>query len=71
MRINTVDNSPNNPQGVHEQQWATPLIAVAALVAGGIALGTGAVLSSTDAARTFRVGLAAVGMWIIAALAAA
>lgn len=71
MWINPVDNSENDPQGVYEQRWATPLIAVAALVAGGIALGIGAALSSTDAAGTFLVGLAAVGMWIIAALAAA
>ncbi|WP_045197782.1 PH domain-containing protein [Rhodococcus sp. B7740] len=71
MWINPVDNSTNDPQGVYEQQWATPLVAVAALVVGGIALGIGAALSSTDAAGTFLVGLAAVGMWIIAALAAA
>ena len=70
MWITPVDNFSNNPQDVYEQQWATPLVAIGALVAGGFALGIGAALSSTDAAGTFLVGLAAVGMWVIAALAA-
>ena len=70
MWINPVDNFSNNPQGVYEERWATPVAAIAALVVGGIALGIGAALSSTDAAGTFLVGLAAVGMWVIAALAA-
>lgn len=70
MWINPVDNFSNDPQGVYRQRWATPIVAIGALVAGGIALGIGAALSSTDAAGTFLVGLAAVGMWIIAALAA-
>ncbi|MFI8566176.1 PH domain-containing protein [Rhodococcus sp. NPDC078407] len=71
MWINPVDNFSSNPQGVYEARWATPVAAIAALVVGGIALALGAVLSSTDAAGTFLVGLAAVGMWVIAALAAA
>ncbi|WP_415971800.1 PH domain-containing protein [Rhodococcus sp. 077-4] len=70
MWITPVDNFSNNPQGVYEQHWATPVVAIGALVAGGFALGIGAALSSTDAAGTFLVGLAAVGMWTIAALAA-
>nr|WP_232433574.1 PH domain-containing protein [Rhodococcus sp. AW25M09] len=65
-----MDNFSNHPQGVYRQQWATPIVAIGALVAGGIALGIGAALSSTDAAGTFLVGLAAVGMWVIAVLAA-
>ncbi|OZD07066.1 hypothetical protein CH275_07725 [Rhodococcus sp. 06-235-1A] len=71
MWINPVDNFSNDPQGVYEQQWATPVVAIVALVAGGTTLATGAALTSTDAAGTFLVGLAAVGMWVIAALAAA
>ncbi|MBY3795123.1 PH domain-containing protein [Rhodococcus fascians] len=71
MWINPVDNFPNHPQGVYEHRWATPAIAVGALVAGGIALAIGAVLASSDAAGTFLVGLAAVGTWVMAALAAA
>ncbi|WP_206491339.1 PH domain-containing protein [Rhodococcus sp. KRD162] len=70
MWIDPVDNFSNNPQGVYRQQWATPVVAIGALVVGGIALGIGAAFTSSDAAGAFLVGLAAVGMWIIAALAA-
>lgn len=71
MWITPVDNSRDHPQGVYEQQWATPLPAVAALIAGGFALGIGAVVASIDAPGTFLVGLAALGTWVVAGLAAA
>ncbi|MGA9870261.1 MAG: PH domain-containing protein, partial [Rhodococcus sp. (in: high G+C Gram-positive bacteria)] len=50
--------------------WATPITAVVAMGVGGFALVTAALLTNTDSAGRFLVVAAAVGLWIIAGLAA-
>lgn len=70
MWIKPVDNFSGSPQGEYRAHWATPLAAVAALVAGGIALGIGATFVTLDAAGRLLVGLAAIGLLVFAALAA-
>ena len=70
MWIKPVDRSTNDPQGVYERAWSTPTAAVIALVVGGFALAVGAVLMSADPTGRVLVSVAAIGLWIIAALAA-
>ncbi|MGB7385007.1 MAG: PH domain-containing protein [Rhodococcus sp. (in: high G+C Gram-positive bacteria)] len=70
MWIKPVDNSEDYPQPVDKLTWATPMPAVIALVGAGIALLMAAAVTDTDTAGRFLVGLGALGLWIIAALAA-
>ena len=69
MWIKPVDNSEDFPQPVDKLTWATPMPAVIALVGAGIALLVAAAVTNTDTAGRFMVGLGALGLWTIAALA--
>jgi hypothetical protein len=70
MWIKPVDNFSDDPQAVDKVSWATPIAAVAALTLGGFALVTAALLTNSDPAGKFLVFVAAIGLWIIAGLAA-
>ncbi len=65
-----MDNFPSDPQAVDNSSWATPVSAVIALAIGGFALVTASLLTHTDPAGRFLISLAALGLWIIAGLAA-
>lgn len=70
MWINPVDNFSDDPQAVHNDAWSTPRAAVLALAVGGLALVTAAALTDTDPAGRLLISLGALGLWIIAGLAA-
>lgn len=70
MWIKPVDKGSSHPQGVDRRAWATPLPAVIALFVGGFALVGASLLTSTDTAGRFLISIAALGLWIIGALAA-
>ncbi|WP_072805791.1 PH domain-containing protein [Rhodococcoides yunnanense] len=70
MWITPVDNSADYPQDVHKTSWATPTVAVVALTIGGLVLVVASFFTGTDPAGRFLVSLAAIGLWIIAGLAA-
>ncbi|OAK51856.1 PH domain-containing protein [Rhodococcoides kyotonense] len=70
MWITTVDKSSNHPQDVHNLSWATPMAAVIALAVGGFVLVIVAFVTDVDPAGRFLVSAAALGLWIIAGLAA-
>lgn len=70
MWIKPVDNFEDASKPVDKLAWATPMPAVIALVVGGFALIVAAAVTNTDMAGRLLVGLGALGLWIIAALAA-
>ncbi|WP_170947521.1 MULTISPECIES: PH domain-containing protein [Nocardiaceae] len=70
MWIKPVDESGSHPQNVDNLSWATPLPAVIALTVGGFALLVAAFLTDNDPAGRVLISIGALGLWIIAGLAA-
>ncbi|MDJ0393543.1 PH domain-containing protein [Rhodococcus sp. G-MC3] len=70
MWIKPVDNFSDGPQPVDKEAWATPIAAVVALTVGGFVLVVAAALTNTDPAGRLLISLGAIGLWIIAGLAA-
>lgn len=65
-----MDNYAHDPQAVHNASWATPLPAVIALIVGGFALVIASFLTENDPAGRVLITVGALGLWIIAGLAA-